>query len=157
MVQQKYMFFQTWWMIVINNRDYNIDQINRDYDFGHNRAALVPAYLSACFYPGLQSHSIGQRVGEPTQACFLVSTSYYSPWYSSCCHWPTSYRPWCSTGHGYVWQSSVLVQRFPCNQSKSRELSASPSSGWPSPSKAGFWALYMQSLWFQGSLNPCTL
>ena len=28
-------------MIVINNRDYNIDQNNRDYDFGHNRAALV--------------------------------------------------------------------------------------------------------------------
>ena len=28
-------------MIVINNRDYNIDQNNCDYDFGHNRAALV--------------------------------------------------------------------------------------------------------------------
>ena len=28
-------------MIVINNRDYNIDQNNRDYDFGHNRAALL--------------------------------------------------------------------------------------------------------------------
>ena len=28
-------------MIVINNRDYNIDQNNRDYDFGHNRAALI--------------------------------------------------------------------------------------------------------------------
>ena len=27
-------------MIVINNRDYDIDQNNRDYDFGHNRAAL---------------------------------------------------------------------------------------------------------------------
>ena len=27
-------------MIVINNRDFNIDQNNRDYDFGHNRAAL---------------------------------------------------------------------------------------------------------------------
>ena len=35
------MFFQTLWMIVINNRDYNIDQNNRDYDFGHNRAALI--------------------------------------------------------------------------------------------------------------------
>ena len=34
------MFFQTWWMIVINNRDYNIDQNNRDYDFGHSRAAV---------------------------------------------------------------------------------------------------------------------
>jgi len=33
-------------MIVINNRDYNIDQNNRDYDFGHNRAAL----FSMCFY-----------------------------------------------------------------------------------------------------------
>ena len=28
-------------MIVINNRDFNIDQNNRDYYFGHNRAALV--------------------------------------------------------------------------------------------------------------------
>jgi len=28
-------------MIVIKNRDFNIDQNNRDYDFGHNRAALV--------------------------------------------------------------------------------------------------------------------
>ena len=28
-------------MILINNRDYNIDQNNRDYDFGHNRAALL--------------------------------------------------------------------------------------------------------------------
>ena len=28
-------------MIVINNRDFNIDQNNRDYDFGHNRAALT--------------------------------------------------------------------------------------------------------------------
>jgi len=28
-------------MIVINNRDYDIDQNNRDYDFGQNRAALV--------------------------------------------------------------------------------------------------------------------
>ncbi len=28
-------------IIVLNNRDYNIDQNNRDYDFCHNRAALV--------------------------------------------------------------------------------------------------------------------
>jgi len=28
-------------MIVTNNRDFNIDQNNRDYDFGHNRAALI--------------------------------------------------------------------------------------------------------------------
>ena len=28
------------WIIVINNRDLNFDQNNRDYDFGHNRAAL---------------------------------------------------------------------------------------------------------------------
>ncbi len=27
-------------IIVLNNRDYNIDQNNRDYDFCHNRAAL---------------------------------------------------------------------------------------------------------------------
>jgi len=32
-------------MIVINNRDFNIDQNNRDYDFGHNRAALVEREL----------------------------------------------------------------------------------------------------------------
>ncbi len=25
---------------MLNNRDYNIDQNNRDYDFCHNRAAL---------------------------------------------------------------------------------------------------------------------
>ena len=29
------------WIIVINNRDLNFDQNNRDYDFGHNRAALI--------------------------------------------------------------------------------------------------------------------
>jgi len=34
-------------MIVINNRDYNIDQNNRDYDFGHNRAALHR--ITSCF------------------------------------------------------------------------------------------------------------
>ncbi len=28
-------------IIVLNNRDYNIDQDNRDYDFCHNRAALI--------------------------------------------------------------------------------------------------------------------
>ncbi len=28
-------------IIMLNNRDYNIDQNNRDYDFCHNRAALV--------------------------------------------------------------------------------------------------------------------
>ncbi len=28
-------------IIVLNNRDYNIDQKNRDYDFCHNRAALI--------------------------------------------------------------------------------------------------------------------
>ncbi len=28
-------------IIVLNNRDYNIDQNNRDYDFCHNRAALL--------------------------------------------------------------------------------------------------------------------
>ena len=27
---------------LMNNRDVNIDQNNRDYDFGHNRAALIP-------------------------------------------------------------------------------------------------------------------
>ncbi len=26
---------------MLNNRDYNIDQNNRDYDFCHNQAALV--------------------------------------------------------------------------------------------------------------------
>ena len=28
------------WVIVLNNRDLNIDQNNRDYDFCHYRAAL---------------------------------------------------------------------------------------------------------------------
>jgi len=28
-------------IIVLNNRDFNIGQNNRDYDFCHNRAALV--------------------------------------------------------------------------------------------------------------------
>ncbi len=32
-------------IIVLNNRDYNIDQNNRDYDFCHNQAALL--YLSS--------------------------------------------------------------------------------------------------------------
>ena len=31
-------------MIVINNRDYISDQNNRDYDFGHNRAALLSGH-----------------------------------------------------------------------------------------------------------------
>ena len=26
---------------MINNRDYNIDKNNRDYEFGHNRAVLI--------------------------------------------------------------------------------------------------------------------
>ena len=35
-------------MIVINNRDFNIDQNNRDYDFGHNRAALPLSDNNLC-------------------------------------------------------------------------------------------------------------
>ena len=30
----------------LNNRDFNIDKNNRDYDFFHNRAALVDAVES---------------------------------------------------------------------------------------------------------------
>ena len=30
---------------MMNDRDYNIDQNNRDYDFGHNPAALVCKFL----------------------------------------------------------------------------------------------------------------
>ncbi len=53
-------------IIVLNNRDYNIDQNNRDYDFCHNRAALVwvkhlsqllvennPACVLSNIYPAL--------------------------------------------------------------------------------------------------------
>ena len=30
----------------LNNRDINIDQNNRDYDFSHNRAALIEMTLN---------------------------------------------------------------------------------------------------------------
>ena len=30
---------------MMNDRDYNIDQNNRDYDFGHNRAALTSTFV----------------------------------------------------------------------------------------------------------------
>ncbi len=33
-------------IIVLYNRDYNIDQNNRDYDFCHNRAALMWSLFS---------------------------------------------------------------------------------------------------------------
>ncbi len=40
-------------IIVLNNRDYNIDQNNRDYDFCHNRAALAGCEGSRVILPAL--------------------------------------------------------------------------------------------------------
>ena len=39
----------------LNDRDFNIDQNNRDYDFLHNRAALV--CVSVCSSLCLPAHS----------------------------------------------------------------------------------------------------
>ncbi len=58
---------------MLNNRDYNIDQNNRDYDFCHNRAALprvkVCIHLENFIFvsknvmsvsPGLTEESLGK-------------------------------------------------------------------------------------------------
>ena len=37
----KYIMFSNSKIIFFNNRDLNIDRNNRDYDFFHNRAALI--------------------------------------------------------------------------------------------------------------------
>ena len=39
--------FQSDGIIVLNNRDFNIDQNNRDHHFVHNRAALLPLFQEA--------------------------------------------------------------------------------------------------------------
>ena len=40
--------FQSEGIIVLNNRDFNIDKKNRDYHFVHNRAALTEGMV---FHP----------------------------------------------------------------------------------------------------------
>ena len=44
----------------LNNRDINIDQNNRDYDFSHNRAALASSD-----HNGLERHNVNVGIHLP--------------------------------------------------------------------------------------------
>ena len=57
-------YFQSQWIIMLNNRDLSIDQNNRDYDFCHNPAALVSAAYRQCVRVQLLSN---------ISACVVVS------------------------------------------------------------------------------------
>ncbi len=66
---------------MLNNRGYNIDQSNRDYDFCHNRAALTPASDSFTSYEhdvNIQCLSCGETE-QRMLYCSLTGLMHFSP------------------------------------------------------------------------------
>ena len=60
---------------MINNRDLNFDQNNRDYDFGHNRAALVPtnaAYLLLYFMEFEATTKVREQLHNTDKMLYLA-------------------------------------------------------------------------------------
>ncbi len=71
---------------MLNNRDYNIDQNNRDYDFCHNRAALEPADdVSSLHKQGAQRYAntyFDRQAGQPIVMfgpSILIGRTFYGP------------------------------------------------------------------------------
>ena len=56
----------------LNNRDFNIDQNNRDYDFSHNQAALPSAGLHFCLY--ITAAPVTSSLSVPYKCMVLHST-----------------------------------------------------------------------------------
>jgi hypothetical protein len=94
--------FSSQWIIVVNNRDINIDQNNRDNHFGDNRAALVrpqrgmePAPTAGWVACTVHAAPASQRVSDPSPDSLLSWTPCVrSPWLPWCGPVRPS-RRWC--------------------------------------------------------------